>query len=308
MMDKLSVSICLPAYNEEKNISSILEALVTQILEQITINKIVVVSSASTDETDSIVEKFAKDHPQVMLIKQPERKGKADGINAFLKVITDEVVVIESADTIPDKNCIEKLCAPFLNDKNLGMVGGAPHPVNDPDTFLGYIVHAWWWFHRNIPRFGEIIAFRNIFPQISKTTAVDEAYIQARIIQKDFSVIHIDDAIVTNKGAETIADLIMQRRRVMNGHARLYQNEGVKIDNMTKSSLYLLLFKFKLNNLKELTWLIGGIAIEFYARILGAYDFYIAGTNPFIWDIATTTKNLAYDKTNAKNIMEDNIK
>ena len=23
-------------------------------------------------------------------------------------------------------------------------------------VFLGFIIHTWWWFHRNIPRFGEI--------------------------------------------------------------------------------------------------------------------------------------------------------
>jgi len=26
------------------------------------------------------------------------------------------------------------------------MTGGAPIPVNDPHTFLGFIVHTWWWF------------------------------------------------------------------------------------------------------------------------------------------------------------------
>ena len=60
---------------------------------------------------------------------------------------------------------IEKLCEPFLRDEKIGLTGGAPIPVNDPNTFLGYIIHAWWWFHRNIPRFGEIIAYRNILSQ-----------------------------------------------------------------------------------------------------------------------------------------------
>ncbi len=296
MNNKLSVSICIPAYNEGKNIRKLLDALHMQITDKININKIVVVSSGSTDETENIVEEYCHKYPNFHLIRESKRAGKACAINAFLKTVDDEVVVIESADTVPTPETIEKLCEPFLKDKKIGMTGGAPVPTNDPNTFLGFIIHSWWWFHRNIPRFGEIIAYKNILPQIRGTTAVDEAYIQAKMVQLGYKIVHIDDAVVTNKGAETIKDLIKQRRRVMNGHARLYKNEGVKIDNMTKSSINLLLFKFKLRNLKELFWLIGGICIEIYARLLGAYDFYISNKNPFVWDIATSTKEFAVEE------------
>ncbi len=290
---KLSVSICIPAYNESKNIRNILNALQKQITQNIVINKIVVVSSGSTDNTDKIVTDYALKNPKISLIRQNDRKGKASAINAFLKTVDDEVVVIESADTIPVHNTIQKLCEPFLKNEKIGMTGGAPVPVNDPDTFLGYIIHAWWWFHRNIPRFGEIIAFRNIIPQIVETTAVDEAYIQAKMVRMGYGVIPVNDAVVKNKGAETISDLIKQRRRVMNGHARLLKNEGVKIDNMTKSSLALLLFKFKMRNLKEFSWLLGGIGIEIYARLLGFIDYHISRKNPYVWDMASSTKDVS---------------
>ncbi len=291
----LNVSICIPAYNEGNNIKQLLIALTKQNTHLVKINKIVVVSSASTDGTDSIVEEFSKNYPFIKLIKQNKRLGKAIAINEFLKTTNDEIVIIESADTVPNSDCIENLCLPFLKDKKIGMTGGAPHPVNDPNTFLGYIIHTWWWFHRNIPRFGEIIAYRNVLEQIRPTTAVDEAFIQAKMVQLGYKIVHVDTAVVTNKGAENISDLIKQRRRVMNGHARLYHHEHIKIDNMTKSSLKLMLFKYKFNNLKEVIWFLGGMCIEIYARILGAYDLYIAKTNPFVWDIASSTKELAVE-------------
>jgi len=293
MKKTLSISVCVPAYNEGKNIENILQALVSQQTQRIHINKIIIVSSASTDETDTIVDQYAQKYSNVVLLRQNQRRGKASAINAALSIISDEVVVIESADTIPDPDCIEKLCAPFTIEKKLGMVGGAPHPINDKNTFLGYIIHAWWWFHRHIPRFGEIIAYRNILQHISSTTAVDEAYIQAKIVKLNYKVRHIDTAIVRNKGAETVGDLIKQRRRVMNGHARLFNEEHVKIDNMTRSSLHLLFFEYQLHSLKEVCWLIGGILIEIFARILGAYDYYIVGINPFVWDIAKSTKEFS---------------
>ena len=299
-MKKTKVSICVPAYNEEKNIEKILLGLLAQKTLKIHINKIIVVSSASTDKTDELVSKYSRKHKKVILHKQKLREGKAAAINAFLKLVDDPIVVIQSADTIPQKNTIENLCRPLIRDSKIGMTGGAPFPVNDPNTFLGYIVHAWWWFHRNIPRFGEIIAYRNILERISHATAVDEAFIQAKIIQANLKVVYVDNAIVTNKGAETVSDLIKQRRRVFNGHARLHQKENVKIDNMTKSSLRLLLFKYPIKNFKELTWLSAGIIIEVYAQALGWYDLYVSKKNPFIWDTAKSTKNLkkkrpAYD-------------
>lgn len=296
MENFLKVSICIPAYNEGKNIDKILKALLNQVTEKIKINKIVVVSSGSTDNTDVIVTKYCKKFPQISLIKQPKRMGKAMAINAFLKVVNDEVVVIESADTIPRTDTIEKLCVPFLTDKKIGMTGGAPIPINDSDCFIGYIIHAWWWFHRNIPRFGEIIAYRNVLPYISPTTAVDEAYIQAKLIQMEYKIVHIDEAIIQNKGPQTVSDLIKQRRRIFNGHSRLHEEESIRINNMTKSSLHLLLFKFKMYHVKHLIWFGGGILLEIYARSLGMYDAYFKNINPYIWDTAKSTKNVEKTK------------
>lgn len=291
----LNVSICIPAYNEGKNIKKILNALLKQRTKQIQINNIIVVSSGSTDKTEQFVQEYCEKYPKFHLIREEERRGKASAINRFLEVVDDEVVVIESADTIPYPNMIEKLCTPFLRDKKIGMTGGAPIPVNDPNTFLGYIIHAWWWFHRNIPRFGEIIAFRNIIGTLSRKTAVDEAYIQAKLAQLNYKLVHIDEARVRNKGPETVADLIKQRRRIFNGHARLFTEENVKIDNMTRSSLHLLLFQYQMYSLKHVVWFTGGIGIEIIARILGYYDTYHKKINPYIWDTAKTTKNLKID-------------
>lgn len=289
----LSVSVCIPAYNEEKNIAKLLRALIRQKTTQIDIRSIVVVSSGSTDRTDAIVDEWSKKDQRVKLLKESRRTGKAAAINLFLKTVKEPVVVVESADTIPAPDAIEQLCAPFITDESIGMTGGAPIPVNDPDTFMGYIVHAWWWFHRNIPRFGEIIAFRNIIPSVAANTAVDEAYIQAKMVQQGYQVVHIDTAVVYNKGPENVRDLVKQRRRIFNGHARLYHDENIRVTNMTKSSLFLLLFKYEIKSIKHLFWLIAGMAIEIWSRILGAWDTHVLKLNPFAWDTALSTKDLA---------------
>jgi len=291
-MSTISVSICIPAYNEEQNIGNILKGLLRQKTKLVKVNKICVVTSGCTDSTTAIVSKVAKRISNVILLRQKKREGKASAINEFLKKFHDPIVVVQSADTIPQDDTIEKLCSPLVNDQSVGMTGGAPFPVNDPNNLVGYIIHTWWWFHRHIPRFGEIIAFRNILDRISTHTAVDEAFIQAKMIQKGYNVVHVDEAVVRNKGPETIGDLVKQRRRIFNGHARLFEREKIKIDDMTKSTFKLLMFEYQIHSFKELIWLLYGMGIEIYAQFLGAYDMVISKRNPVKWDISNTTKNL----------------
>jgi biofilm PGA synthesis N-glycosyltransferase PgaC len=305
LVDILNISIGIPSYNEEKNIGNLLDALLNQETKNINIRKIVVISSGSTDQTNSVVENYMKKDTRIILLTESKRSGKAQAINKFLRVVSDAVVVIESADTIPKPDAIEKLCVPFLADPKVGMTGAAPLPVNSENTFIGYIVHAWWWFHRNIPRFGELVAFRNILPQISANTAVDEAYIQAKIIQAGFRAIHVDDAVVFNKGSLTVADLIKQRRRISNGHARLMSEENIKISNMTRSSLFLLFFKYEMTQFRHVIWLLAGIGLEIWARILGFFDKYFYSYNPVVWEVADSTKDLETEDLVSVNLKED---
>jgi fructose-1,6-bisphosphatase/inositol monophosphatase family enzyme len=44
---------------------------------------------------------------------------------------------------------------------------------------------------------------------------------------------------------------------------------------------------------KGVTWTLGAIILEAYARFLGSYDFYIKKRNPYVWDIAASTKDLS---------------
>ena len=42
--------------------------------------------------------------------------------------------------------------------------------------------------------------------------------------------------------------------------------------------------------MKENVWIVGAVCIEALCRVLGAYDFYLKKKNPYIWDIADSTK------------------
>lgn len=294
----LSCSIGVMAFNEEANIYFLLEALLKQRLYTCKIIEIIVVASGCTDKTEKIVEGVAKYHNIVNLAIQERREGKASAINLFLSKAKGDVVVIESGDTIPEEDTIENLLRPF-HDPNVGMTGAHPVPVNPSDTFMGFTVHLFWRLHHELalkhPKLGELIAFRNIVREIPKDTAVDEASIEAIITKAGYRIHYARDAIVRNKGPETVSDFLKQRRRIMVGHKHLQKTHSYSVSTMKIGNLFGLLKQLLKDtswDAKTILWTFGAVFFEFFGKSLGAYDYYIKKKNPFAWDIAESTKNL----------------
>jgi biofilm PGA synthesis N-glycosyltransferase PgaC len=298
MKPPISCCVGVIAFNEEKNIRFILEALVRQRLETCEIREIVVVSSGCTDDTENIVTSVARSNPRIRLIVQKEREGKASAINLFLAGAQGNVVVIESGDTVPDETAVEELVRPFL-DPGVGMTGARPVPVNSAETFMGYTVNLFWHLHHEMalehPKLGELIAFRNIVREIPRNTAVDEASIEAIVIDAGYRIHYARSAVVRNKGPETISDFLKQRRRIMVGHKHLQVTHGYTVSSMKFRNLARLFWRLVKGTdwtFKKALWTGAAILLEGYGRFLGDYDYYIKKKNPYAWDIAQSTKSL----------------
>jgi glycosyltransferase involved in cell wall biosynthesis len=299
---KLTCSIGVIVFNEQDNICRLLKALMEQKLERVTISEIIVVSSACTDSTDELVCDFALDHPRISLICEMERKGKASAINIFLKEAKSDILIIESGDTIPAPDTIEKLITPFF-DAKIGATGGRPMPVNNPKSFMGNTVHLLWRLHHRMalinPKLGEMIAFRRLFNSIPSDSAVDEASIEAIIKANRLRLKYIPDALIYNKGPENISDFIKQRRRIQNGHLWLKQKQHYTVTSQDSGVLSSILISEVLSHPLQLPMLIWVMGLEVFCRLLGTYDYYVKKKNPFTWDIATSTKNLNVSDTTA---------
>ena len=284
------------AYNEEKIIRECLVALMNQRVDNSQILEIIVISSGSTDNTDQIVRELMEQDQRIQLITQPSRYGKASAINLFLAKAKGDIVVIESADTITAPNAIHSLIEPFKSPK-VGMVGAHPIPVNSDNTFIGFCVHKLWELHHlmalDVPKCGEMVAFRNFIKTIPAYTAVDEAVIESIIANTGYKLAYAKDAIVQNKGPENLKDFIKQRRRIAIGHRHLSVLLGHKVATMKSGKIWKYVLKSKYKNVKEVFYMLFLILIEAYVRFMGFLDYQFRDKNPFIWDISKSTKNMA---------------
>lgn len=295
--NNLTCSLGVFAYNEADNIIPLLQALCSQQLSQAKIAEIIVVSSASTDGTDELVQNFAQEHPQVRLIRQPKREGKSSAINLFLAAASSPILMVISGDVIPAPTTIEKLAAAFLDPK-VGASGGRPVPVNPENTFMGYAVHLLWRLHHRMamisPKLGEMIAFRRLMDSIPADSAVDEASIEAIVRARGLKLRYIPDAIISNKGPTNLRDFIKQRRRIQNGHLWLKKTQDYNVVSQDSGTLLRILTREIREFPASAPKVAAVMALEFYCRLLGAWDFYAKGRNPFAWDIARSTKNLKH--------------
>ena len=302
-MDNLTCSVGVFAHNEENNIGNILDALLKQKcppsppphLHEGGIDEIIVISSGSTDNTNLIVKDFVRKYDKIKLFIEPVRRGKSSAINLFIEKARNDILVVISADTIPKNDAIEKLIRPLANHK-IGMTGGRPVPVNKTDNFLGFAVNLLWKLHHRLaifqPKLGEMIAFKKIFNAIPLESAVDEASIEAVITKAGLKCLYVSDAIVYNKGPETLTDFIKQRKRICIGHLWLKDNQNYNVASNKLGLLLSLYISECFRNPKNIIYITGLVKLEIYSRMLGYLDYYIKKKNPFIWETIKTTKKI----------------
>lgn len=292
---KLRCSIGVTAHNEEQNIGKCLQALQNQLLREVEITEIIVVASGCTDGTHEIVQQIAATDERIKLIIQKKREGKTSAINLFLKDAQEEICVLESGDTIPNEVAIEHLVRMF-RDPKVGMTGAQKVPVNTPDHITEYLSFLRLKMEHElcleIPRLGEMIAFRKVFERIPPDVAMDEAFVEAIVEEREMVVRYAPDAVVYNMGPKTVSDFIKQRRRNHAGHLHLKRRYGYKVSSLNSRVVARVGLQQAFGALRLIGVLGLLAAVEGWARLLGSYDYYLRGRKHEIWDIAWSTKNV----------------
>jgi glycosyltransferase involved in cell wall biosynthesis len=127
-----TLSVVIPAYNEEKTIAQIIQ----RVLSADTLGmdlQIVVVNDNSTDHTASLLEEIAGRHPRVRVYHQPHNMGKGAALRQGFAEATGDIILIQDADLEYDPRDYPILLTPILDGRADVVFGsrflGGPHRV-----------------------------------------------------------------------------------------------------------------------------------------------------------------------------------
>lgn len=301
MGNNLSVSIGICCYNEEKNIGTLLDNLLTK-QDLPPDSEIIVVCSGCTDSTPKIVRDFSERNHQVKLICEDERYGKATALNKIFREVNSEndFLVLVNADDLPDVGSIKKLLQPFC-DKDVGATTGHPIPINSSRGISNRIVHMIWDFHHQICLYKsvkvsmELCAIRpTLNMEILENIVTDEPYIEMLIRRQGYRIVYVPEAVVKMKGPDNLRELLNQRRRNCVGHRQIMEKTGYIVSTYGHKEILSIVWE----SLKKrpsptyfLTILVG-VILEISARFLALYDVR-RGKIPYVWERLGSTKNLS---------------
>jgi len=295
----LRLSACVTAHNEERNIRKLLRSLLGQKVEPHVLSEVVVVASGCTDGTHAEVQDLAKDDARLRLVIQDARLGKASAINAYGRERdkTVDAVAVVSADLILQPGCLVLLLDRLASAPDVGMVGPRPVPTNPRGRLMGNMVGFLWQLHHNIasesPKLGEVVVLRSsLLRPIPENSAVDEATLEAGVVEQGRSLSYVPEAVVANRGPDNLHEYFDQRRRIAAGHFWLRQRTGYSVPTLdvrriAKHAVRYLTFA----DPKTDASYIAAAVVEGVARAWGYFD-YKREFNHAIWKVASSTRDV----------------
>lgn len=261
-----SVSLMIAAYNEEKGIEGkILNSLSLDYPKELL--DIVVVSDASSDQTDAIVERYAD--RGVRLIRIEGRVGKTEARNQALKMVKSEIIVFSDATTEYKTDSIQKLVRNFA-DPSVGMVTG--HLLyQDPGGAMGTGQKLYWKYESFIKEcqtklgtltgsVGCISAFRRSAYTELPPEIIEDFTEPLMFILKGYRVVFEKDAICYEMATSRPAQEWAMRVRVVRGGLA-----GIIYARALLNPFRFPLASFQLISHKLLRWLVPALALILFA-------------------------------------------
>lgn len=221
-----TISVIVPAFNEEKTIASSIESLLAQDFDK---TEIVMVDDGSNDKTLQIARAFERSGLKVL---HQDNKGKAEALNTGIRAATGNIVLTVDADTRLNPTALQMISDRFASNLNLGALSGNVK-VDKPTGLLQRLQEMEYATSIGLTRKGQsmlasvmivpgpIAAFRKEVVEkvgfFSPSTFAEDFDITLAILRDHYRVEYEERAIAYTVAPKGIGDLLKQRRRWYRG-------------------------------------------------------------------------------------------
>lgn len=229
------VSLVISAYNEADVIREKIEnALALDYPKGLL--EIVVVSDASSDGTDEIVQAYAA--RGVRLLRQEERRGKTAGLNAVVPTLSGGIAVFSDANAMYEADAARKLVRNF-EDPEVGCVTGEARYLKGDRSAADVTERAYWNYEIWIKRLetsvgsmvggdGAIYAIRKALWQPLPDNAINDFLNPLQIVAAGWRGVYEPEAICYEATAAGIRREWRRRVRIVSRSWRaVFQAPGV---------------------------------------------------------------------------------
>ncbi len=225
-----SVSIVIPAYNEEENIITTLTSLIKL---NYTKNKleIIIVNDGSTDNTKNLVQGFiAKNKDFNIKLINKKNEGKGATLNDGLAVSKGEFFICLDADSIVTRDALQKIL-PHFTDESIAVVlpllkVEKPKNIWQKMQWLEYIVNMF--YKRLMSKLNCVhvapgpfsVYRRDVLKKVhgfDENNLTEDLEITLRLQSKNYKIVQLLDAEVFTLAPKTFNELYKQRNRWYKG-------------------------------------------------------------------------------------------
>ena len=268
-----TVSVIIPTYNEASVIRQKLEN-VAQLDYPREKLEVMVVDSASTDQTGDIVNTFAEEHRRdlnLVFVEQPFRRGKSEAINEALRRTRSEVMVLTDADVTFSPSSVQKLVR-GLDGSEVGAVSGVEVPVGSKSFLTGieadyrrvYTAIRMAEAQTDTPFMceSELSAYRReLLEPLRQGVVCDDLELTINVRSKGFKALYASDvSFLENEAGRLGPKLRHKLRRGMNNQHALFQNSKILFkSDLGKYGRVVFPFEFFVHILSPILLTISGV-------------------------------------------------
>lgn len=129
------VSLVVPCHNEGDNVRETIAALLNQTYPDF---DIIAVNDGSNDETGTILDELAEQHPRLRVLHFTQNQGKAMGLRMAALSSPYEFLICIDGDALLDPHATTWIMSHFVNGARVGAVTGNPR-IRNRSTLLGKV-------------------------------------------------------------------------------------------------------------------------------------------------------------------------